>query len=382
MLHKYAKSRYIHYQNIESVNCIDELFKFYSRMTIKNNFYLNKEMTAHYPLFDDEVKEGPPGMPGIGFKLANDGNYDMEGKILKNVSDPEVLTDCATKKYTDQLKEDLANNSLMSNDEYFDAKRKIIRYQGDPEESFDSATKKYVDDTVEQLKSICLINDSGNYNAKGKNIVNTKDPENSMHAVNKQYFENNALILKGESYDAKNYIISNVSVPKTENDVVTKKHLDYFCIKWDTTDKSYFAHNERIGSVKKPQKDTDCANKYYIDMKTFCATTDSGVEFTGTGYKTFQFNKTTSKLLDKNLKLSQDMYMKISIYLACDRMNENSKIRLEKVKQVLLDRAINVNEETITMFTYGRSKEVLTLSVLTGGKCKLRPYLHIEKLEF
>lgn len=347
-------------------------------------------MAAHYPLFDDEVKEGPPGIPGIGFKLTEDGNYDMERKILKNVAEPSETTDCVTRNYTDSLHTQLRNDilvltdsSLISNEKYFDAKRKIIRYQGDPEEAFDSATKKYVDDTVEQLKSISLINGSGNnYNAKGKNIVNLRDPENSKHAVNKQYLEHNAIVLKDGGYDAKNSTISNVKRPEKENDVVTKKHLDYYCILWDKTNRSYFAHNERISSVKRPQNDTDCANKYYVDNKFFCATTDRAVQFTGAGYKTFQFNEFSSNLLDSNLKLSQDMFMKVTIFLACDKMDENPKIRLEKVKEVLIDRDINVNKDSITMFVYGKLNEVLVLSVLTGGRCKLKPYLHIEKIEF
>ena len=30
---------------------------------------------------------GPPGPPGIGFKLTGDGNYDIDGKRLTNVAD-------------------------------------------------------------------------------------------------------------------------------------------------------------------------------------------------------------------------------------------------------------------------------------------------------
>ncbi|GFX55748.1 uncharacterized protein TNCV_3428191 [Trichonephila clavipes] len=207
-------------------------------------------MTAYYPVFDDEVERGPPGMPGIGFKLTNDGNYDMEVKVLRNVLDPEELTDCATKNYFDK---ELKERALTLKNDFFDAKHKIIRNQGHPEEAFDSATKIYVDETVEELKKISLIN----HDAKGENIHNLKDPENAKHAVNKQYFENNALILSGGSYDARNKNISNVKEPENPNDVVIQKHLDYSCILWDTVNRSYFAHNQRISSVKWPKKDTE-----------------------------------------------------------------------------------------------------------------------------
>ena len=294
-------------------------------------------MTAYYPLFDDELERGPPGMPGVGFKLTNDGNYDMEDKILKNCKNPEDDNDASTKKYVDDIKK----KCLIRSNGYFDAKRKLIRNLEDPKEEADASTKKYVD----ELRDRSLMHDEKNFDAKNKLISNVKDPEN-------------------------------------KTDVVTKKHLDYYCILWDKGNMQYNARNERISHVKWPNNSGDCANKSYVDNKTFCATTDRVVEFTGVGYKTFQFNEFSSRLLDSNLALAQDMFMKITIYLACDKMGENPSIRLEKGQEVLIDRAISVNKEAITMFAYGKLNEVMMLSVLTGGKCKLKPYLHIEKIEF
>lgn len=39
---------------------------------------------------------GPPGKAGIGFKLTEDGHYDMENKRLCNVATPEQQDDAAT----------------------------------------------------------------------------------------------------------------------------------------------------------------------------------------------------------------------------------------------------------------------------------------------
>lgn len=39
---------------------------------------------------------GPPGRPGIGFKTTADGDYDLGGKRLCNVADPEASNDVAT----------------------------------------------------------------------------------------------------------------------------------------------------------------------------------------------------------------------------------------------------------------------------------------------
>ncbi|KAF8769811.1 hypothetical protein HNY73_017420 [Argiope bruennichi] len=299
--------------------------------------YSNFEMTAYYPLFEEEIKQGSPGIPGIGFKLTNDGNYDMESKLLKNVSHPLEGDDSSTKKYVDDLKK----SCLIRTNGYFNAKRKLIRNVEDPAEESDASTKRYVD----QLRDKTFMHD-------------------------------------GESFNAKNMFVSNVKWPKKELDAVNKQCLAYSCILWDKDKRIYFAHDERISNVKAPQNDSDCANKYYVDTKTFCATTARAVDFTGVGFRSFQFNEFSSKLLDSNLKLSQNMFMKITIFLACDKMVERPLIRLEKMKEVLIDRAISVNEETITMFAYGKLNDVLTLSVLSAGGCKLKPYLHIEKIEF
>lgn len=39
---------------------------------------------------------GPPGNPGIGFKLTADGHYDLKNKRLSNVANPEQQSDAAT----------------------------------------------------------------------------------------------------------------------------------------------------------------------------------------------------------------------------------------------------------------------------------------------
>lgn len=303
-------------------------------------------MAAYYPLEDNEIKEGRPGPSGVGFKLTNDGNYDIERKLLKNVADPREEGDSATKNYVDgnynNLKEKiiiLTDYSMIHGEEFFNAKQKYIKNLGDPREESDAATKKYVD----ELRDKSLIHDEN-------------------------------------SFDAKNKFISNVRAPQNKSDVVNREHLEYYCILWDKTNRLYYAHNERISGVKSPSNDTDCANKYYVDNKTFCATTDSPVQITG--YQTFKFNKFSSKLLDSDLKLSQDMFMKVTIFIASDKANEKLKIRLEKVKELLLDKTITVNEEIISMFVHGKLKEVLTLSALYTGNNKLKPYLHIEKIEF
>ena len=44
---------------------------------------------------------GPPGLPGICFRLTDDGNFDIDNKRLTSVSDPMDTGDAATKSYVD-----------------------------------------------------------------------------------------------------------------------------------------------------------------------------------------------------------------------------------------------------------------------------------------
>ena len=46
-------------------------------------------------------ERGEPGLPGIGFNLTDDGNFDLDRKRLTDVADPVDLQDAATKKYVD-----------------------------------------------------------------------------------------------------------------------------------------------------------------------------------------------------------------------------------------------------------------------------------------
>ena len=63
-------------------------------------------------------ERGEPGLPGIGFNLTDDGNFDLDSKRLTDVADPVHDGDAATKKYVDDenARQDIAINSKAEGD--------------------------------------------------------------------------------------------------------------------------------------------------------------------------------------------------------------------------------------------------------------------------
>ena len=58
-------------------------------------------------------EKGDPGLPGIGFNLTDDGNFDIDSKRLTDVAEPKDNLDAATKNYVDTIntQQDIAINS-------------------------------------------------------------------------------------------------------------------------------------------------------------------------------------------------------------------------------------------------------------------------------
>ena len=74
--------------------------------------------------FPDHIKgsqglQGPRGPPGIGFELTKNGNFDIDGKRLTDVSQPTDGSDATTKAYVDSenAKQDIAIADKASKNE-------------------------------------------------------------------------------------------------------------------------------------------------------------------------------------------------------------------------------------------------------------------------
>ena len=90
-----------------------------------------------------------PGLPGVGFKLTDDGNYDINGKRLTNVSQPVDDNDAANKKYLE------SENSKKADITYVDSEISKVKVSSSPnyhlQQSF--TFYKYFGDQAELAKS-------------------------------------------------------------------------------------------------------------------------------------------------------------------------------------------------------------------------------------
>ena len=62
-------------------------------------------------------ERGEPGLPGIGYKLTDDGDFDIDNKRLTDVADPVDDGDAATKKYVDDhISSDAASKKYVDDE--------------------------------------------------------------------------------------------------------------------------------------------------------------------------------------------------------------------------------------------------------------------------
>ena len=171
------------------------------------------------------------GLPGVGFKLTDDGNYDIENKKLRNVAEPQSNSDATTKKYIDNnfIKKD-GSNQMTGNLNIGDNQVKNLKA---PTAKDGACTKKYVDDnTSNHLKkdgsdkmSGILNMDNNRIESVGPGRHGTADALTHVQ-LEAFYFDlntNSGNIEAQNSIDMKNEKIVNLATPAANSDAATKK---------------------------------------------------------------------------------------------------------------------------------------------------------------
>src|SRR5882724_11456213 len=159
------------------------------------------------------------GDPGIGFKLTNDNNYDLETKRLTNVGWPKEYNDALTKEYFIERIDKILRNFIGKNED-IDMNNKAIKNLSWPDDINDAIPKKYL-----YQNGLLMDNKINSFNAKDKKIANVLDPEDLQDVATKNYVDSldNAIhdSLMKRIEDAN----KNVPNPVDDGDAVNKKYL-------------------------------------------------------------------------------------------------------------------------------------------------------------
>ena len=230
----------------------------------------------------EKVIEIVKGLPGVGFKLTDNGDYDMQNKKLRNVGSPQTNTDASTKSYVD---------SEVS---------KTLKLDG----------------------SNAMTGALNMDNRRVENIAPARhgqsDAVSSLHLHN-FYFDlntNDGKIEAQNPIDMKDQKISNLAEGTDNSDAITKHQLETgLAPKADKTELASYLKRDgsisvtsdfdfgdnKITKVGNGTQSTDVVNKGYVDTELFAKPNVNQVVLrNGSQYMTGNLNMSQNKIT--NLK--------------------------------------------------------------------------------
>ena len=173
---------------------------------------------------------GLRGLPGIGFKLDANNDYDMQNKKLVNVKQGTNNNDVVTKS---QLDSEIAK--IPSADTTQFVKKTGATMNGDlilqPQPyPIHGNTNKAI--SYNTARNIFLSKKEGgsmlqSLDMNNHFVTNIKDPVNSDHGVNKKYVDNQLVkkLDNDTTIDMKDNAITNVKFPVNQKDVATVEYI-------------------------------------------------------------------------------------------------------------------------------------------------------------
>ena len=209
---------------------------------------------------------GVRGLPGIGFKLDANNNYDMQNKKLVNVKQGTNNNDVVTKS---QLDSEIAK--IPSADTTQFVKKTGATMNGDlilqPQPyPIHGNTNKAI--SYNTARNIFLSKKEGgsmlqSLDMNNHFITNIKDPVNSDHGVNKKYVDNQLAkkLDMNTTIDMKDNAITNVKFPVNQKDVAT---VEYITQRITNSQKNYL----KLDGTTSMSGDLNLNNNKIINLQT------------------------------------------------------------------------------------------------------------------
>lgn len=154
-----------------------------------------------------------------GFAITDNGDYDAMEKRIRNVKDPILPNDAATKGYVS------GNVLKKTQDNNYDCEERIIKNVGDPISPSDVVTVQYMNNNTPTLKK-------DHWEFSNKRLSKIKDPLYDGEAVSLGFIQTLTVCKKrkvdgnfGDFFDASNLRITKVGDCKMDEDAVNMKCL-------------------------------------------------------------------------------------------------------------------------------------------------------------
>ena len=218
---------------------------------------------------------GLRGLPGIGFKLDANNDYDMQNKKLVNVKQGTNNNDVVTKS---QLDSEIAKipsvdttqfvkktGATMNGDLILQPQPYPIRGNTNKAISYNAARNIFL--SKKEGGSMLQSLDMNNHF-----ITNIKDPVNSDHGVNKKYVDNQLVkkLDKDTTIDMKNNSIINLKLPTNKRDAACVEFVNY---RLSETQKNYL----KLDGTTSMSGDLNLNNNKIVNLQTDSKNSKSAV---------------------------------------------------------------------------------------------------------
>ena len=187
------------------MNCITELYMSYS------NGKLPEETISH-----GKIIEIVKGLPGVGFKLTDDGDYDIQNKKLRNVASPQTNNDATTKSYVDNKALLVDGSNKMLGALNMDNRR--VENLAPARHGFSDAVSSLHLNTFffDLNTNDGKIEAQNPIDMKNQKILGVKDPILHSDASNKFYVDS-SLNFKADKTELANYLKKDGSISVTSD---------------------------------------------------------------------------------------------------------------------------------------------------------------------
>ena len=176
-----------------------------------SNGKLPEETISH-----GKIIEIVKGLPGVGFKLTDDGDYDIQNKKLRNVASPETNNDVTTKSYVDNKALLVDGSNKMLGALNMDNRR--VENLAPARHGFSDAVSSLHLNTFffDLNTNDGKIEAQNPIDMKNQKILGVKDPILHSDASNKFYVDS-SLNFKADKTELANYLKKDGSISVTSD---------------------------------------------------------------------------------------------------------------------------------------------------------------------